>query len=179
MKRLRLLALGTRLAIAGGRPAWIRLSLIALGFAAGSALLLSAAGVVPGVHAGDVRRDTIEGIGVSRHAKGALHVWSLPQSFGDLDVQVSVVQPIGAAPIPTWPRGCPSTGATVRLRAARNDVAVDRIRDRGPHARTARRDDRSRRCGGSRRSDDLGREAGGSAPPTRRVVPTPVLQRRR
>ncbi len=110
MKRLRLLGLGARLAIAGGRPAWIRLSLIALGFAAGSALLLSAAGIVPGVHAGDVRRDTIEGIGVSRHAKGALRVWSLPQSFGDLDVQVSVVQPIGAAPVPPGLPDVPAPG---------------------------------------------------------------------
>jgi hypothetical protein len=110
MKRLRLLALGAKLATAGGRLAWIRLSLIALGFAAGSALLLSAAGIVPGVHAGDVRRDTIEGIGVSHHAEGALRVWSLTQSFGDLDVQVSVVQPIRTAPVPPGLPDVPAPG---------------------------------------------------------------------
>src|SRR3954453_5480744 len=100
MKRLRLLGLGARLATAGGRPAWIRLTLIALGFAIGSALLLSASGIVPGVHARDVRRDTIEGVGTSRQAQGALRVWSLLQSFGDMDVQVSVVHPIRTSPIP-------------------------------------------------------------------------------
>jgi hypothetical protein len=100
MKRLRLLGLGAKLATAGGRAAWIRLSLIALGFTIGSALLLLAASIVPGVHARDVRRDTIDTIGITRHAAGALRVWDVPQSFGDLDIRVSVVEPVGVAPVP-------------------------------------------------------------------------------
>lgn len=100
MKRLRLLGLGAKLATAGGRAAWIRLGLIAVGFAVGSALLLSAASIVPGVHARDVRRDTIDAIGVARQSPGALRVWAMPQSFGDLGIRVSVVEPVGVAPIP-------------------------------------------------------------------------------
>lgn len=100
MRRLGLLGLGARLATAGGAPAWIRLGLIATGFTVGSALLLSAASIVPGVHARDVRRDAIDTIGVVGGTQGGLRVWSMPQSFGDLDVRVSVVEPLRDAPVP-------------------------------------------------------------------------------
>src|SRR2546426_777692 len=46
MKRLRLIGLGARLATAGGRSAWIRLGLMAAGFAVGSEGLVSAWGEI-------------------------------------------------------------------------------------------------------------------------------------
>lgn len=110
MKRLRLLGLGARLATAGGRAAWIRLGLIAIGFALGSALLLSASSIVPGVHARDVRRDAIDTIGVSGHPHGAILAWAAPQSFGDLEIHATVVQPVGDAPIPPGLPRVPAPG---------------------------------------------------------------------
>jgi len=110
MKRLRLLGLGARLATAGGRPAWIRLGLIASGFALGSALLLSAASIVPGVHARDVRRDAIDTIGVSSHPQGALRAWAEPQSFGNLEIDTTVVEPIREAPVPPGLPRVPAPG---------------------------------------------------------------------
>jgi predicted lysophospholipase L1 biosynthesis ABC-type transport system permease subunit len=110
MKRLRLLGLGARLATAGGRPAWTRLGLMATGFLIGSALLLSAASIVPALHARDVRTDSIYGTEVGPHAHAALRVWGRPQSFGDLDVDTWVVQPVGDAPIPPGLPSVPSPG---------------------------------------------------------------------
>jgi hypothetical protein len=110
MKRLRLLGLGARLAIAGGRPAWIRLGLMSAGFMLGSALLLSAASIVPALHARDVRADSIYGTEVGPHAKRSLRVWGRPQSFGNLDVDTSVVQPVGNAPIPPGLPRVPAPG---------------------------------------------------------------------
>jgi hypothetical protein len=104
VKRLRIVGLGARLAIAGGRPAWVRLGLMACGFAVGSALLLSAASIVPGVHARDIRRDTYPK-GAGPQATDVLRIWGMTESFGDLDVGTEVVEPIGAAPIsPGLPR---------------------------------------------------------------------------
>jgi predicted lysophospholipase L1 biosynthesis ABC-type transport system permease subunit len=110
MKRLRLLGLGAKLATAGGRPSWIRLTLMAVGFMVGSALLLSAASIVPALHALDVRRDSIYGIEVGPRAHNALRVWGIPQSFGDLDVRTSVVEPIGKAPVPPGLSRVPGPG---------------------------------------------------------------------
>jgi hypothetical protein len=100
MNRIRQLALSVKLATAGGRSAWTRLALVATGFAIGSALLLAAASIAPGVHALDERRALDETITVSRHPDDALRVWSLPQSFGDLDVTTDVVSPIGTGVVP-------------------------------------------------------------------------------
>jgi|1186.fasta_scaffold03929_3 hypothetical protein len=100
MNRLRQLGLSLKLATAGGRSAWTRLVLVATGFAIGSALLLAAASIAPGVHALDERRDIDATIGVNPNATNALRVWRLPQSFGDLDVSTSVVAPIGRGIVP-------------------------------------------------------------------------------
>jgi FtsX-like permease family protein len=100
MKRLRLLGIGAKLATAGGRSAWIRLALIAIGFMIGSALLLLAASIVPGVHASDVRKQSLYGAEGDAHSRDGLRVWYMRQSFGDADIQTSVVEPIGNAPIP-------------------------------------------------------------------------------
>jgi hypothetical protein len=110
MKRARLLRLGVQLATAGGRPAWIRLGLTAAGFMIGSALLLAAASIVPGVHAMDVRRDTTEGIGAVRGGPGALRVWLLPQSVGGIDIPTHVVRPIRRAPVPPGLPRVPAPG---------------------------------------------------------------------
>ena len=110
MKRLRLLGLGAKLATAGGRSAWIRLGLIAIGFMIGSALLLAAASIVPGVHARDVRTDSLLGTPASPHADDALRVWNMTQSFGDVDIQTSVAEPIGDAPIPPGLQRVPGPG---------------------------------------------------------------------
>jgi len=110
MKRLRLLGLGARLATAGGRPAWIRLGLMAIGLMIGSALLLSAASIVPALHAQDVHEDSVYGIEVGPRAHSALRVWGMPQSFGDLDVRTSVVQSVGDAPIPPGLPRVPAPG---------------------------------------------------------------------
>jgi len=131
MKRLRLLGLGAKLATAGGRPAWTRLSLTAAGFAIGSALLLSAASIVPGVHATDVRRDQQEGREGGPRAKDALRVWGMWESFGDTDVSTSVVEPIGQAPVPPGLTRVPGPGEIVAERLGRAVAGEDRagIRD--------------------------------------------------
>jgi len=100
MNRLRELGLSIRLATAGGRSAWTRLALVAIGFAVGSALLLAAASIAPGVHALDERRAIDETITAGRNGADALRVWDLPESFGDLDVSTRVVVPIGDGVIP-------------------------------------------------------------------------------
>jgi hypothetical protein len=110
VKRLRLIGLGARLATAGGRPAWVRLGLMACGFAIGAALLLLAASIVPGVHARDVRRDSTYGEEAGPRAKDVLRVWGMPQSFGDLDVRAGVVEPIGDAPVPPGLPRVPAPG---------------------------------------------------------------------
>ena len=58
MKRLRLVGLGIRLAVAGGRPAWIRIGLMSLGFTVGASLLLGAASILPALNAKDVLAST-------------------------------------------------------------------------------------------------------------------------
>jgi hypothetical protein len=110
MKRLRLIGLGVRLGTAGGRAAWIRLGLMAIGFAVGSALLLSAASIVPGLHAHDLRRDADYGIENGPRASDVLRIWGMPQSFGDVDIQTGVVEAVGDAPVPPGLPQVPAPG---------------------------------------------------------------------
>ena len=83
---------------------------MAVGFAVGSALLLSAASIVPGLRARDDRTYGRYGIQARRHATDALLIWYLPQSVGDLDIQASVVQAIGDAPAPPGLSRAPRPG---------------------------------------------------------------------
>jgi hypothetical protein len=83
---------------------------MAIGFAVGSALLLSAASIVPGLRARDERTYGRYGIQAGRHAADALLIWYLPQSVGDLDIQASVVQAIGDAPVPPGLTQAPRPG---------------------------------------------------------------------
>lgn len=98
MKRLRLIGLGLRLATAGGRAAWVRLAMMTIGFAVGSALLLSAASIVPALHARDARRDVTATW--TRGSTGYLLMWSIPQAYGDVDISGSAVEGVGDAPVP-------------------------------------------------------------------------------
>ena len=110
MKRLRLLGIGAKLATAGGSSAWVRLGLISIGFMIGSALLLLAASIVPGVHASDVRKKSLYGTEGDAHTRDALRVWYMTQSFGDADIRTSVVEPVGNAPIPPGLSRVPGPG---------------------------------------------------------------------
>jgi hypothetical protein len=109
VKRLRLIWLGLGLASAGGRPAWIRLGLMACGFSIGAALLLSAMSIVPALHARDVRRSQTGSIGNSRE-RNALLVWYTPQAYADVRIETRVVQPIGDAPVPPGLQRVPGPG---------------------------------------------------------------------
>ncbi len=100
MKRLRLVRRGAGLATAGGRPAWIRLGLMAVGFAVGGALLLGAMSIVPAVHARDVRQFQQYAQGRGRHTANTLAVWGTPQAYGSLDIDAQTARAIGIAPVP-------------------------------------------------------------------------------
>jgi hypothetical protein len=110
MKRLRLIGLGARLATAGGRSAWTRLGLMAIGFMIGSTLLLCAGSIVPGVHARDERNDRVNNFQEDRRAPDALRVWSMPQSVGNVDIRTAVVEPVGTAPPPPGLSRVPGPG---------------------------------------------------------------------
>ena len=110
MKRLRFVRLGAGLATAGGRPAWVRLGLMAVGFALGGALLLGAMSIVPAMHARDVRQSQLYARG-NRHAASALEMWNIPQAFGSLDIDARAVRTIGdAPPIPPGLSRVPAPG---------------------------------------------------------------------
>ena len=100
MKRLRLVGLGARLATAGGRSAFVRLGLMSVGFAVGSALLLSAASIPPAIHARDLRRYAGYGVAAGPRANDALLIWGTPQGYGDLDIHALTVEGRGNAPVP-------------------------------------------------------------------------------
>ena len=100
MKRLRLIRLGLGLATAGGRPAWIRLSLMACGFSVGTALLLSAMSIVPALRARDLRSYRSNGQGPEHKSDDILRVWYTPLAVGDLSIQGETVDAVGQAPIP-------------------------------------------------------------------------------
>ncbi len=119
MRRVRLFALGIRLAVSGGRPALFRLALMSLGFAIGAALLLSAMSIVPALHARDQRRDQ-SGVTVRAHATDSLAIWSTPQAFGDLEIQAGTVEATGSPAPPPGLTRVPAPGeifVSDRLRA--------------------------------------------------------------
>lgn len=104
MKRVRLIGLGLRLAVAGGRPAWVRLTLMGFGFAVGCALLLGAMSIVPASQTRDARqfvrypdqrltRRQVE-------EEGALLTWVKTQRFDDLTIAAWAVEAHGQAPVP-------------------------------------------------------------------------------
>lgn len=114
MSRLRLLGLGVRLATAGGRLAWTRLGLMALGFAIGSSLFLAAMSIVPAMQARDARGSASYGeeVGLKR-AHDALLVWWTRERYADLDIQVMTVEAVGRAPVPPGLERVPVPGEIV------------------------------------------------------------------
>jgi hypothetical protein len=83
---------------------------MAVGFAVGSALLLSAASIVPGMHAHDLRRDADYGIEKGPRANDVLRIWGMPQSIGDVDIHTDVVEAVGDAPVPPGLPQIPAPG---------------------------------------------------------------------
>ena len=113
MIRVRFLGLGARLAAAGGRPAWIRLGLMSVGFALGCGLLIGSLSIVPAVDRNDDRYlvrfgDQLGGPG--RDAPDVVLAWASRHRYGDLDLQVWVLEPRGAAPLPPGLERIPEPG---------------------------------------------------------------------
>jgi FtsX-like permease family len=110
VRRLRLTQLGVGLAVAGGRPAWIRLGLMAVGFAVGGAMLLGAMSIVPAMHARDVRQFQQYARGKDRPTPDSLAMWYTPQAYGSLDIDAQTVRAIGDAPVPPGLARVPGAG---------------------------------------------------------------------
>ncbi len=113
MKRSRLIGLGLRLAVAGGRPAWVRLALMSLGFALGCGLLLAALSVVPASQNRDARYAVRYGQQVSPRRfreDGGLLLWYSRQRYGEAFVEAWAVQPHGDAPVPAGLDRIPDPG---------------------------------------------------------------------
>ena len=104
MKLVRLVALGLRLAVAGGRPAWVRLTLMGFGFAVGCAVLLGAVSIVPALQTRDARQFVrYPDQRITRRQveeQGALLTWWKTQRFQDLTIAAWAVEARGEAPVP-------------------------------------------------------------------------------
>ena len=114
MKVFRTIALGMRLALAGGRASVIRLCLMSLGMGLGVALLLAAITVSPAVHARDLRESTRAGASTSDSKRvDATLQWWLPTTFEGRDVLVIGLAADGkAAPVPPGIPRLPGRGET-------------------------------------------------------------------
>lgn len=117
MKGLRLVWLGLRLAVAGGRAAWVRLVLMGIGFAVGSSLLLGALSLVPASRTHDYRQygryGTLLSAPKDRHAPNTLLAWQTAQRFGNLDIEVWALHPQGDAPVPPGLGRIPAPGQVI------------------------------------------------------------------
>jgi hypothetical protein len=115
---LRDLGLGARLAIAGGRGAWIRTAMTAVGVGLGVALLLLAASFPSAVASRDDRTSARDDLRFTEPAlrKGptTLLTADAPTRFRDVDVRGKLVQPEGPdAPVPPGLRRLPRAGEIV------------------------------------------------------------------
>jgi hypothetical protein len=102
MRTLRLLGLGVRLAIVGGRAAVIRLALMSFGLALGVTMLLGALSVSPALRAYDLRANARNGVGGAARPSGrdVTLRWWLGTRFEGRPVTVMAVEPVGDAPLP-------------------------------------------------------------------------------
>ncbi|HEY3212128.1 MAG TPA: FtsX-like permease family protein [Actinomycetota bacterium] len=116
MRRLRLLGLGLRLAVAGGRAAVLRLALMSFGLAIGITMLLGALSV-PSALASHDRREAIRYGDASDHpgwwaaevVNGVRRRW-VGTTFEGRHVEVMAVEPIGDPPIPPGIPRLPAAG---------------------------------------------------------------------
>lgn len=115
---LRDLALGARLAISGGRGAWVRTAMTAVGVGLGVALLLLAASFPTAIDARNDRtfaRDDYQFSGPEvRRGPGSLLVADAPTVFRGVDVRGRLLQPEGPdAPVPPGLDRLPRAGEVV------------------------------------------------------------------
>jgi hypothetical protein len=114
MKSLRLLGLGLKLAISGGRTAVARLGLMSIGLGVGVTLLLGALSVPPALSAYDHREGVFYGtVDTEANADKATDVtlrWWLGTRFDGRQVLVIAVRGVGEAPIPVGIPSLPAAG---------------------------------------------------------------------
>ncbi|WP_022930069.1 ABC transporter permease [Patulibacter americanus] len=115
---LRDLALGARLAISGGRGAWVRTAMTAVGVGLGVALLLLAASFPTAIAARDdrtsARDDYRFGVPEVRRGPASLLIADAPTVFRGVDVRGRLVQPEGPdAPLPPGLDRLPRAGEVV------------------------------------------------------------------
>ncbi len=107
------LALGMRLSVAGGRPAWVRLTMISLGVALGVAMLLVAASIPAATAARDARltaRDVDWSQTLGRGADTLL-IKRADTQYRDIEIYGRVVWPEGKrAPLPPGVTRWPGSG---------------------------------------------------------------------
>ena len=112
MRSLRLLGLGMKLSIAGGRRAVVRLLLMSIGLAVGVMLLLGALSVPPALSAYDLREGVRYGT-ADQDAQGVSDAtlrWWLGTTFEGRQVQTYAVEAVGQAPVPVGIPRLPGPG---------------------------------------------------------------------
>jgi hypothetical protein len=99
---VRLLGLGIKLALSGGRTGLIRMLLMSVGLAFGVALMLGALGIQPALHAHDDREAARSNTnhGPRRLIRDATFEWRMYTTFEGQSVLVIAVTPLGHAPVP-------------------------------------------------------------------------------
>jgi len=102
MRTLRLVGLGIRLAVGGGRAAVIRLALMSFGFAVGMTMLFGALSVSPALRVYDERTNAQYGVAGAAHGHGSDVTlrWWIDTRFKGRPVTAVAVEPVGDAPLP-------------------------------------------------------------------------------
>jgi FtsX-like permease family protein len=102
MRFVRLLGLGIKLALSGGRTGFTRMLLMSMGLAFGLALMLGALGIQPAIHAHDNREAARSNTshGPRRLIRDATFEWRMYTTFKGQSVLVIAVTPLGRAPVP-------------------------------------------------------------------------------
>ena len=119
------LAMGARLALAGGRDGWVRTAMTAVGVGLGVAVLLVAAAVPTMLSTrtarGDARDDYPVGLPLVPQSSATLLVASFDTTFRDISIRGRIVQPEGPrAPLPPGVRAYPRPGELVVSPALRD-----------------------------------------------------------
>ena len=122
------LAMGARLALAGGRDGWVRTAMTAVGVGLGVAVLLVAAAAPTMLSArnarGDARDDYPIGVPQVPRSSATLLVASFDTTFRDISIHGRIVQPEGPrAPLPPGVSAYPRPGELVVSPALRDLLA--------------------------------------------------------